>query len=65
MKGIVNIIILVIGIVLLVLGYNEYDAIGARAGRVLGIGISDKVLVLFIAGAACTVFGLVRMQRNR
>jgi hypothetical protein len=62
---IVNTIILVIGIVLLVLGFNEYGAFGSRAGRLLGAGISDRVLIFFIAGAACTVYGLMTTLRKK
>ncbi len=61
---IVNVIILVIGVVLLVLGYNEYGTFGSRAGRMLGAGVSNKVLFLFIAGAACTVYGLMKTLRK-
>jgi Protein of unknown function (DUF3185) len=64
-NSVVNIIILVVGIVLLIMGYNEYGALGSRAGRLLGMGISDRVLVLFIAGAACTAYGLIKMLNRR
>lgn len=60
----VNIVILVVGIVLLVLGFNEYGAFGSRAGRMLGMGISNKVLVFFIAGAACTAYGLMKTLKK-
>lgn len=64
-KSVVNIIILAVGIVLLVMGYNEYGALGSRAGRLLGMGISDRVLIFFIAGAACTAYGLMRTLNKR
>jgi len=62
---IVNTIILVVGIILLVLGFNEYGTFGSRAGRLLGVGISNRVLALFIAGAACTVYGLVTTLKKK
>lgn len=64
-KSAVNIIILAVGIVLLVMGYNEYGELGSRAGRLLGMGISDRVLIFFIAGAACTAYGLMRTLNKR
>jgi hypothetical protein len=60
----IGIVILVVGIVLLVWGFNEYGTFGSRAGRLLGAGFSNKVLFLFIAGAACTVFGLMKTLKK-
>jgi hypothetical protein len=64
MNSIINVIILVLGIVMLVLGFNEYGTFGSRAGRMMGIDMSDKVLYLFIAGAACTVYGLMKTLKK-
>lgn len=60
----IGIVILVVGIVLLILGFNEYGTFGSRAGRLLGAGVSNKVLFLFIAGAACTVYGLMKTLKK-
>ncbi|MCK9419246.1 MAG: DUF3185 family protein [Nitrospirae bacterium] len=60
----IGVVILVVGIVLLVLGFNEYGTFGSRAGRMMGAGVSDRVLFLFIAGAACTVFGLMKTLKK-
>ena len=60
----IGIVILVVGIVLLVLGFNDYGTFGSRAGRMMGAGVSNRVLFLFIAGAACTVFGLVKTLKK-
>ncbi len=60
----IGVVILVVGIILLVLGFNEYGTFGSRAGRMLGAGLSNKVLFLFIAGAACTVFGLMKTLKK-
>lgn len=60
-----NLVILVVGIVLLVLGFNEYGAFGSRAGRMLGFGISNRVVLFFIAGAACTAYGLVKILNKK
>jgi hypothetical protein len=61
----INLVILIVGIVLLGLGFNEYGTFGSRAGRMLGVGVSNKVLFLFIAGAVCTAFGLITMMKRK
>jgi hypothetical protein len=61
----ITIVVLVVGIVLLVLGFNEYGTLGSRAGRMLGAGLSNKVLFLFIAGAACTAYGLITLIKKK
>ncbi len=60
----INIVVLVVGIVLLIFGFNEYGTFGSRLGRAVGAGISNKVLFLFVAGAACTVYGLLKILRK-
>ena len=60
----IGIVILVVGIVLLVLGFNEYGTFGSRAGRMMGAGVSNRVLFLFIAGAVCTVLGLMKTLKK-
>ncbi len=60
----ISAVILVVGIILLIGGFNEYGTLGSRAGRVLGAGVSNKVLFLFIAGAACTVYGLMKTLKK-
>ncbi len=61
---IISVAILVVGIILLIGGFNEYGTLGSRAGRILGAGVSNKVLFLFIAGAACTVYGLMKTLKK-
>ena len=61
----VNVVILVVGIVLLVLGFNEYGAFGSRAGRMLGFGVSNRVVLFFVAGAACTAYGLMKVLKRK
>jgi hypothetical protein len=60
----IGIVILVVGIVLLILGFNDYGTFGSRAGRMMGAGISNRVLFFFIAGAVCTVFGLMKTLKK-
>jgi len=63
-KNMVGIVALAIGVLLLVLGFNELGTFGSRAGRMLGAGLTNKVLFLLIAGAACTVYGLVSVVKK-
>jgi hypothetical protein len=63
-KNVVGIVALAIGVLLLVLGFNELGTFGSRAGRMLGAGLTNKVLFLLIAGAACTVYGLVSVVKK-
>jgi hypothetical protein len=53
----VSTILLVIGVVLLVLGLQEFGAFGSRISRALGRGPSERAWFLMIGGAVCTVFG--------
>ncbi len=61
-KNFINILILVVG---MVLGFNEYGTFGSKAGRMLGAGISNKVLLFFIAGAVCTAYGLMKTLKKK
>lgn len=63
-RKIIGSIILAAGIVLLILGFNESGSFGSRAGRILGAGVSNMVLFYFIAGAACTIFGLMQIRKK-
>ena len=63
-KNFINILILVVGVVLLVLGFNEYGTFGEKAGRMLGAGVSNKVWFFFIAGAVLTAFGLMKTLKK-
>ena len=63
-NNIIGIVILVVGIVLLVLGFNEYGTFGSRTGRMMGAGVSNGVFFYFIAGAVCTVLGLMKTLKK-
>lgn len=60
----VGIVLFVVGIILLAVGFNEYDALGSRVARALGSGPSNKVLALFVAGGACSALGLLQMLKK-
>ncbi|MDH4164622.1 MAG: DUF3185 family protein [Nitrospirota bacterium] len=63
-KKTINLLILIAGIVLLILGFNEFGTFGSRAGRLLGAGLSNKVLFYFISGGLCTAYGLLQMRKK-
>ncbi len=56
-KNTISIVLLVVGVVLLVLGLQEYGAFGSKISRVLGRGPSERAWFLMIGGVVCTVFG--------
>ena len=58
------IVLLIIGIVLLALGFNELGTFGSRAGRMLGAGLSNKVLIYFIAGGICAAYGVLQVRKK-
>jgi hypothetical protein len=57
MRKNMGIALLVIGIVLLVLGLQEFGAFGSKISRALGRGPSERAWFLMIGGLVCTVFG--------
>lgn len=60
----IGIVLLVVGVILLVLGFNEYGAFGSRFARTLGAGPSNKVLALFIIGGVCSALGLMQTLKK-
>ena len=61
----VGIALLVIGVVLLVLGMQEFGAFGSSVSRVLGRGPSDRALVLLISGGVCTAIGVIQVFKKK
>jgi len=57
MKQYVGIALLIVGVVLLVLGFQEFVAFGSRISRALGGGPSERAWLLMIGGVVCTVLG--------
>jgi len=57
-------IALVAGIILLAFGFHEYGTFGSRLGRTFGGGLSNKVILLFLAGGVCTAYGLMNIGRT-
>jgi hypothetical protein len=53
----ISIVLFVVGIALILWGVNEYGMFGNKLVRGLSGGVSDRVMILWIAGGALSVFG--------
>jgi hypothetical protein len=60
----VGIVLLIIGVILLVLGMQEFGAFGSSVSRALGRGPSDRAWILLIGGALCSGFGVISIFRK-
>jgi hypothetical protein len=58
MNKIIAIALLVVGIILLCLGYNSYHSAASGVSRVVTGASTDKTLWLFLGGIAATLVGL-------
>lgn len=56
-------VLLVVGVVLLAAGFNEYGAFGAKMGRALSGSMSQRTVVLFISGGVCAALGLMKLLK--
>ena len=63
-KNAVSIALLVVGVVLLVLGLQEYGAFGSKISRSLGSGPLERTWFLIIGGAVCAGFGAPRIFKK-
>jgi hypothetical protein len=56
--AIVGAVLLAVGAVLLMAGYNEYNAVGASIGRAFKGSMSARTIGLFMGGGVCAALGL-------
>lgn len=63
-KNTLSIVLLVIGAVFLVLGFQEYGTFGSELSRALGRGPSDRALFLMLGGAVCAAFGAMGLMKK-
>ena len=63
-KNIVSTAVLIVGVVLIVLGLQEYGAFGSSVSRAIGRGPSTSALVLLACGGACAAFGAMRIFKK-
>lgn len=61
----VGIALLVIGVVLLVLGMQEFGAFGSSISRALGRGPSTRAWFLLISGGVCAAIGGLQVFKNK
>ena len=57
----IGIVLLVVGVALLVWGFDVYGAFGSKLGRVISGDISNKALVLFVIGGICSGLGIYKV----
>jgi len=57
--------LLVVGLILLYLGYTETQTVGGSLSRALGGGLSTKAILLLGAGGVATVLGALTIKKNR
>ena len=60
----VGIVLLVIGVVLLVLGMQEFGAFGSSVSRALGRGPSTRAWYLLISGGVCASIGAMQIFKR-
>ena len=63
-RKLVGLILLVVGIGLAVWGYQMSESIGSQLNEALTGSHGDKVMMLYIGGAACIVAGLFLSLRK-
>lgn len=56
-----GVVLLVVGVVLLVWGFDVYGAFGSKLGRVFSGGISNKALMLFVIGTISSGLGVYKI----
>jgi hypothetical protein len=57
----IGIVLLVVGVALLVWGFDVYGAFGSKLGRAISGDISNKALALFIIGGVCSGLGIYKI----
>jgi uncharacterized membrane protein YidH (DUF202 family) len=57
----IGIALLVVGVVLLVLGFQEFGAFGSSLSRAVGRGPSTRAIIMLAVGAACAGFGAMKV----
>lgn len=65
MKKVLNITLLVGGILLLYVGYDEYNSLGSELGKAFGSSGSTEGIWMMIGGTAATIGGLVGLLKEK
>jgi hypothetical protein len=61
----IGVILLIVGIGLLIWGFNLYDAFSSRVTRIVTGSPPDKTVAIFIIGGICTALGLFQLIRKK
>jgi TRAP-type C4-dicarboxylate transport system permease small subunit len=64
MKSLFPLVLLVVGVALLVWGYNAFHSVSSNTSEALGGAPSTKAIVLLGVGAIAAVIGVVRLARK-
>jgi len=59
------VVLLAVGVALIAWGVNEYGAFGNQLARSFSGKTSDKVMMMWIAGGALSLFGLVGLVKGK
>lgn len=62
MTRIPAIVLLVVGAVLLAVGWDEYNSIGSGISRVFTGTSTNRTVILLVAGAVTTLLGIRRLK---
>jgi hypothetical protein len=65
MNNLIGFVLLVLGVGLLIWGFNLYGAFSSHVTRVLTGSPSDKTVIVLIAGAVCTTAGVFLIKKSR
>jgi len=57
----ISIVLLVVGIALLVWGFDVYGAFGSKMSRAISGDIPNKALALFVIGGICSGLGVYKI----
>lgn len=60
----IGIVLLVVGVGLLIWGFNLYDAFSSKVTRAFTGSAPDKTVIILIAGAVCAAAGIFQLLRK-
>jgi hypothetical protein len=59
---IIGIALLIVGVALMIWGYNAYDSVGSQVTRAFGGNVSIEAVVGLGGGLVCIVLGIIRIK---
>lgn len=63
-RQIAGAVLLAVGAALAVWGYRDSQSVGHQVADALGAGLSEEVLLMYLAGAACAAVGVFLIVRR-